>query len=71
MGKSRVTFFKLVTIFRLELIVVVVLLKISCMLRKELEYVEMKEVFWIDSRTVLGYISNDIRRFYVFIGNRV
>jgi len=41
------------------------------MLRKELEYAEMKEVFWTDSRTVLGYISNDTRRFHVFVGNRI
>lgn len=31
----------------------------------------MKEVFWIDSKMVLGYINNDVRRFYVFVGNCV
>ena len=31
----------------------------------------MKEVFWTDSKTVLGYINNDARRFHVFVGNRV
>jgi len=71
MGKSRVMPLKPVTIPRLELTAAVVSSKISCVLRKELEYAEMKEVFWTDSRTVLGYISNDTRRFHVFVGNRV
>ena len=31
----------------------------------------MKETFWTDSKTVLGYINNDARRFHVFVGNRV
>ena len=31
----------------------------------------MKEIFWTDSKTVLGYINNDSRRFHVFVGNRV
>lgn len=71
MVKLCVIFFKLVIIFRLELIVVFVLLKISCMLWKELEYVMMDEIFWIDSKMVLGYINNDVRRFYIFVGNCV
>ena len=71
MGKSRVTPLKPVTIPRLELTAAVVSSKIICMLRKELEYAQMKEVFWTDSKTVLGYINNDARRFHVFVGNRV
>ena len=71
MGKSRVTPLKPVTIPRLELTAAVVSSKISCMLRKELEYAQMKEVFWTDSKTVLGYINNDARRFHVFVGNHV
>ena len=71
MGKSRVTPLKPVTIPRLELTAAVVSSKISCMLRKELDYTQMKEVFWTDSKTVLGYINNDARRFHVFVGNRV
>ena len=41
------------------------------MLQKELEYTLMDEVFWTDSKTVLGYINNDARRFHVFVGNCV
>lgn len=40
-------------------------------LRKELEYEEVKETYWTDSKTVLAYINNDARRFHVFVGNRV
>ena len=71
MGKSRVTPLKPVSIPRLELTPAVVSSKISCMLWKELDYAQMKEVFWTDSKTVLGYINNDARRFHVFVGNRV
>ena len=71
MGKSRVTPLKPVTIPRLELTAAVVSSKISCMPWKELDYARMKEVFWTDSKTVLGYINNDARRFHVFVGNRV
>ena len=71
MAKSRVTPLKPVTIPRLELTAALVSSKISCMLRKELEYAPMDEVFWTDSKTVLGYINNDARRFHVFVGNRV
>ena len=31
----------------------------------------MDEVFWTDSKKVLGYINNDARRFHVFVVNRV
>ena len=71
MAKSRVTPLKPVTIPRLELTAALVSSKISCMLRKELEYTPIEEVFWIDSKTVLGYLNNDARRFHVFVGNRV
>ena len=71
MGKSRVTPLKPVTIPKLELTAAVVASKIGCVLRKELEYEEVKETYWTDSKTVLGYINNDARRFHVFVGNRV
>ena len=71
MAKSRLTPLKPVTIPRLELTAALVSSKISCMLRKELEYAPMDEVFWTDSKMVLGYINNNARRFHVFVGNRV
>ena len=40
-------------------------------MRNELEYPEMKEFFLTDSRVVLGYINNEVKRFHVYVANRV
>ena len=32
---------------------------------------EIQEIFWTDSEVVLWYISNDARRFHVFVDNRI
>ena len=31
----------------------------------------MEEFYWTDSQVVLGYLKNDIKRFKVFVANRV
>ncbi|XP_063607775.1 uncharacterized protein LOC134782243 [Penaeus indicus] len=71
MSKSRVTPLKPITVPRLELTAAVVAVRISSMLRKELGYQEVKEYFWTDSKVILGYISNEAKRFHVFVANRV
>lgn len=71
MGKSRVAPLKHVTIPRLELTAATVSVKISSFLRRELDFVKIKETFWTDSQVVLGYINNSARRFHVFVANRV
>ena len=71
MDKSRVIPLKPVTVPRLELTAAVVSTKISSLLQKELNYQDMQEFFWTDSRVVLGYISNEARRFHTFAANRV
>lgn len=71
MAKSRVTPLKPVTVPRLELTAAVVSTKISSLLQKELNYQDMQEFFWTDSRVALGYISNEARRFHTFVANRV
>ena len=71
MAKSRVTPLKPVTVPRLELTASVVSTKISSFLQKELSYEDIKEFFWTDSKVVLGYITNDARRFHTFVANRV
>ena len=71
MGKARVTPLKPVTVPRLELTAAVVSVKTSGQLQQELEYEGVKEVFWTDSEVVLGYITNETRRFHIFVANRV
>ena len=57
MGKSRVAPLKLVTIPRLELTAAVFASKIGCVLHKELECKEVKETYWTDNKTVMGYMK--------------
>ena len=70
-GKSRVTPLKAVTVPRLELTAAVVSVKVSEQLRRELDMSITQEFFWTDSQVVLGYIGNEVRRFHVFVANRV
>ena len=69
-GKARVTPLKPVTIPRLELTAAVVSVKISQWLGEELDYQDVSEFFWTDSKVVIGYISNTTSRFHVFMANR-
>ncbi|KAI4892141.1 hypothetical protein NFI96_009207, partial [Prochilodus magdalenae] len=71
MGKSRVSPTNVTTIPRLELSAAVVAVRVSDMLRKELEIKDLQEFFWTDSTVVLGYLNNDARRFQVFVANRI
>ena len=71
MAKSQVTPLKPVTVQGLELTATVVSTKISAFLRKELKYGCVPECFWTESKVVLGYISNEARRFHPFVANRV
>ena len=71
MGKARVTPLKAMTIPRLELSAAVLSVRMSNLLKRELFHQEVKEVFWTDSKVVLGYICNESRRFHVFVANRV
>ena len=76
LAKSRVAPLKPVTIPRLELTAALVTTKVGSLLKRELEYeevneeLEINEVFWTDSKVVLGYISNSARRFHVAEFNR-
>ena len=70
-GKSRVAPLKFVSIPRLELTAAALSVKISKMLKKELDIHVDDEIFWTDSKVVLGYINSDARRFKVFVANRV
>ena len=71
MAKSRVAPLKIVTIPRLELTAAVLSVQVSQFLKRELDVVISREVFWTDSKVVLGYLNNDVRRFKTFVANRV
>ena len=71
MGKSRVVPVKPVTIPRLELAAAVMSIKVASVLNQELDFENIKHVYWTDSKVVLGYISNEARRFHVYVANRV
>ena len=69
-GKSRVAPFKFVSIPKLQLTAATVSV-ISKMLKNELDIHFDVQIFWTDSKVVLGYINSDARRFKVFVANRV
>ena len=71
MAKSHFAPLKPVTITRLELMAVLVSAKVGTSLRRELDCNRINEVFWTDSRVVLGYIFNEAQRFHVYVANRV
>ena len=70
MGKSRLSPLKITTVPRMELTAAVVSAKVGVMLQEELNYANLKQYFWTDSRVVLGYINNDAYRFRTFVANR-
>lgn len=71
MAKSRVAPIKRPTIPRLELTAAVLSVKVSISLKKELDVHIDEEFFWTDSQVVLSYISNESKRFHIFVANRV
>ena len=70
-GKSRAAPVKYVSIPRLELNASTLSVKVSDMLRRELDIPVASEELWTDSQIVLVYISNEARRFKTFVANRV
>lgn len=71
MGKARVTPQKILTIPRLELQAATLAVKVTDFLLKELDFQEISSYYWTDSKTVLGYIRNEEKRYHTFVLNRV
>ena len=71
LSKSRVAPIKSITIPRLELVGALVSLRLSLILLKSLHYDNIVPYYWTDSKIVLGYISNDSKRFHTFVANRI
>ena len=71
LGKARVAPLRSVTIPRLELTAATVSVRVANVLKEELDYEELQDFYWTDSKVVLGFISNESRRFHVYVANRV
>ena len=71
LGKARVAPLRSVTIPRFELTVATVSVRVANVLKEELDYEELQDFYWTDSKVVLGFISNESRRFHVYVANRV
>ena len=69
-GKSRVAPIKPITIPRLELTAATIAVKLGSLASKELELSDVEIKYYTDSKIVLGYISNDTKRFKIFVANR-
>ena len=71
MGKARVAPLHYTTIPRLELMAAVISTRMAKTLERELKFEHCKHFFYTDSQVVLGYINNDVKRFHVYVANRV
>ncbi|XP_068742033.1 uncharacterized protein [Montipora capricornis] len=71
LGKARVAPLRSVTIPRLELTAATISVRVANVLKEELDYEELQDFYWTDSKVVLGFISNESRRFHVYVANRV
>ena len=66
MTKARVTPRRLTSIPPMELIGVVLALKISVLIKRELKMKELTEYFWTERKVLLGDIGNDSTPFKTF-----
>ena len=71
MAKARIAPLKYVTVPRLELTAALVSVRVGSMLHDEIEYENITHTYWTDSEIVLGYISNESKRFHIYVANRV
>lgn len=59
------------TIPRLELCAAVLATEIAEIIRDQLKIPQDNFLFFTDCQVVLGYISNETKRFYTYVANRV
>ena len=71
MGKCRNCPIKRPTIPRLELMASVLAVRLSNIVKSELDWKMDSVTFWTDSTTVLQYIKNENRRFHRFVATRL
>ena len=71
MGKAWLAPIHEITIPRLELTAAVISVKLSEIIREELEIETDRVNYWTDSTTVLKCLNNDSKRFHTFESNRL
>ncbi|KAK0150328.1 hypothetical protein N1851_008573 [Merluccius polli] len=71
MGKAKLAPLPEHTVPRLELCAAVLAVELAELISSEIDMELDDTIFYSDSKVVLGYISNDTRRFYVYVSNRV
>ena len=62
---------KYITMPRMELVAATLSVKISALLKRELQMNCDKEIFWTDSEVTLGYIRKESKKFKIFVANRI
>ena len=71
MDKARIVPARFVSTPRLESFTAVLAVKISALIKKELEMEELTEYFSTDNKVVLKYIVNNSRVLQIFVANSV
>ena len=71
LGKAKLTPSRATTIPRLELCAAVLGVELTELVTQELDMDLETATYYSDSKVVLGYITNESRRFYVYVSNRV
>ncbi|XP_048749330.2 uncharacterized protein LOC125661393 [Ostrea edulis] len=71
LGKSKVSPVHGHTIPRLELCAAVLSIAVAELVKEHLNIPSQDFYYYTDSKIVLGYLSNEVRRFYVYVTNRV
>lgn len=71
MGKARLAPIREISIPRLELTAAVISVKLSKMIREELDVSIQRVYYWTDSMSVLKCINNESKRFHTFESNRL
>lgn len=71
MGKARLAPIREISIPRLELTAAVISVKLSHLIRNELDLTVTKVIYWTDSTSVLKCINNETKRFHTFESNRL
>ena len=71
MGKARLAPIREISIPRLELTAAIISVKLSNVIRNELDVTVNKAINWTDSTSLLNCINNETKRFHTFESNRL